>query len=251
MSYQGKKIVATIECRMTSSRLPGKVLLQSCGKSMLEHMVERLSRVEKIDEIIFATTVNSEDDGIVDLANRLNIQYYRGSENDVLKRVLEAVQKRKGDIIVETTGDCPLIDPDFVSQTLDLYLYNHCDYTYNNFYEEDGQRDYPEGMDVEVFSEQLLCLADQEGKTLQDREHVSWFFIRQPERFNLLRMPASPGLNSKQFRLTLDEIDDYHLINAVFEGLYPFKKDFSCSDMIEYLNKNPEVFNLNRHVHRI
>jgi spore coat polysaccharide biosynthesis protein SpsF len=112
------RIIATVECRMTSTRLPGKVMLKSCGKPMLQHIVERLSRVKKIDEIVFATTTNADDDCILTLSKKLGVSCFRGAENDVLKRVLLAAKKYEGDIIVEITGDCPLIDPDITSQTI-------------------------------------------------------------------------------------------------------------------------------------
>ena len=183
------KIAAIIECRMRSIRLPGKVMLKSYGKPMLEHMVERLSCVKKIDALTFATTENESDDCIEELAQSLNITCYRGSEEDVLRRDLLAAQSLQADIIVEVTGDCPLIDPEIVSQTLDLYLINPCDFVSN-----DLPPSFPMGMDVEIFSTRLLQIADREGKLPEDREHVSWFFVRSPERFRLLTLPAPPAL---------------------------------------------------------
>jgi len=236
-------IVATIECRTTSSRLPGKVLMRSCGKPMLEHLIERLSRVRRLDAIILATTTNATDDVIADLAARLGIGCYRGSEEDVLARVLGAATSVSADIIVEITGDCPLLDPDIVSQTLDLYLTNLCDYACN-----DLPPSFPIGQDVEVFSTELLRLADREGLTSEDREHVSWFFIRHPERFRHLTLPAPPPLHWAHLRLTLDEMDDFRLIDAVFTALYPSNPSFSCADVLAFLRENPELLQFNAHV---
>ncbi|GFK94853.1 8-amino-3,8-dideoxy-manno-octulosonate cytidylyltransferase [Fundidesulfovibrio magnetotacticus] len=237
------RIVSTIECRMTSSRLPGKVMMTSAGKTMLEHHVERLSRVAKIDEILFATTTNPQDDCIASLAQRLGIGCHRGSEEDVLARVLGAAESVGGDVIVEITGDCPLIDPSVVAQTLDLYLANPCDYACN-----DNPLSYPIGMDVEVFSTRLLRVAHEEGLTPEDREHVSWFFLRNPERFRLLTLPAPPELHWPDLRLTLDEQADYQLIDAVFRALYPANPAFSLADVLTLLRAHPELLQLNAHV---
>jgi spore coat polysaccharide biosynthesis protein SpsF len=105
-------------------------------------------------------------------------------------------------------------------------------------------------MDVEVFATKLLEVADREGLTDPDREHVSWFFVRNPDRFRLLMLPAPPKLNWPDLRLTVDEIDDFKLIDEIFEGLYPVKPHFSCEDIIDYLNNNRELLKINQHVHQ-
>lgn len=239
-----KRIIATVECRMTSSRLPGKVMLSSCGKPMLEHIVERLRRVPQLDGIAFATTVNSTDDSIARLAERLGVSCFRGSENDVLKRVLLTAQQEQADVIVEITGDCPLIDPEVTSQTVDLYLSNPgSDYVSN-----DLTLSYPLGMDVQVFPTELLALADKEGLTAPDREHVSWYIVRHPERFRLVTLPAPPSLRWPNLRLTLDEEDDFRLIDAIFMALYPKKPDFSLYDIVELLRNNQSMARINAHV---
>lgn len=236
-------IAATVECRIASSRLPGKVMMESLGKPMLEYLVERLKRVERLDHIVLATTENSSDGCIAELAGKLNVGCFRGSEDDVLHRVLCAAESVNADLIVEITGDCPLIDPGIASQTLSLYLSNECDYASN-----DLTPSYPLGMDVQVFSTDLLRLADREGQTPDDREHVSWFFIRNPKRFRLLMLPAPPQLHWPDLRLTLDEIGDFRLIDAVISTLYPSNPEFSCYDIVSYLRKHPHLLDLNRMV---
>lgn len=239
-----KRIIATIECRMTSSRLPGKVMLSSCGRPMLAHLIERLQRVAQLDGIVLATTVNATDDCIVALAKELGVSCFRGSEEDVLQRVLLAAQQEEADLIVEITGDCPLLDPEVTSQTIDLYLNNPgCDYVAN-----DLVLSYPLGMDVQVFSTELLALADREGLTAPDREHVSWYIVRHPERFRLLTLPAPPSLRWPDLRLTLDEEEDFRLIDAVLRELYPQKPDFSLVDIVELLRRNPALVAINAHV---
>ncbi len=242
-----RKIVATIEARMTSNRLPGKVLMKSLGKPLLEHLVERLAKVKQLDAIVIATTTNATDDGVEALALRLADKYpvtcHRGSEEDVLRRVLEAADSVKGQIIVEITGDCPLLDPDIVTQTLELYLKNTCDYVANC-----TQLTFPAGMEVQVFSTELLRRADIEGLLPEDREHVSWYFLRNPQLFKLLNLSAPQNLHHPDFRLTLDEIDDYKLIDRVLTELYPRNPNFTCSDMVQLLLANPEWLAINQHV---
>ncbi len=238
-----RKIVATVECRMTSSRLPGKVLMKSAGKTMLEHLVERLRLVPKLDGIVLATTTNPQDDCIEELAKRLKVGCFRGSEDDVLKRVLLAARSAKADLIVEITGDCPLIDPGVISQVLELYLNNECDYASNCHV-----RSYPIGMDTQVFSTALLARADREGRLPEDREHVSWYFVRNPKKFRLLTLIAPPDQLWPDLRLTLDEMDDFRLIDKLFTAFRRARRDFSCLDMIGYLKKNPRLTGLNRHV---
>ena len=241
--HEQPRVVATVECRMTSTRLPGKVMMESCGKPLLAHLVERLKRVERLDEILLATTVNPDDEIIESLAGDLEIGCFRGSEEDVLQRVLQTIDSVSGDVLVEITGDCPLIDPDIVTQTLDLYLCNDCDYAANDLVPS-----FPLGMDVEVFSAELLRLADREGLTAEDREHVSWFFVRHPDRFRLLMLPAPPKLQWPDLRLTVDQHEDFLLIDAVLNHFYPRKPDFSCRDIIEFLKDRPDLLELNRTV---
>jgi spore coat polysaccharide biosynthesis protein SpsF len=217
--------------------------MTSCGKHMLEHIAERLRRVEIIDEIVFATTVNKTDDSIEELAEQIDVGCFRGSEEDVLSRVLGAAEEYEADIIVEITGDCPLIDPEITEQTILLYLENECDYASN-----DLKPSFPLGMNVEVFSKQLLQIADKEGKTAPDREHVSWFFVRNPDRFRLLTLEADNETYWPDLRLTLDEKEDYTVIDSVFRNFYETTPNFSLRDIISYLKKNPQIALINRHV---
>ncbi len=237
------KIAAIVECRMTSSRLPGKVMMKSCGKTMLQYIAERLSRVKQIDRIIFATTGNTTDDIIAEHAEETGVDCFRGPEDDVLSRVLEAANHFDVDIIVEITGDCPLIDPGIIADTIDLYLAGACDYAAN-----DLTASFPLGMDVEIFSKNLLEIADREGMTADDREHVSWFFVRNPDRFHLKNLSAPPELYWPDLRLTLDEKDDFRLIDAVLQGILPDNPHFTLADIISFLRNNRTLLKLNAHV---
>lgn len=245
MDKKGHKIVATVEGRMTSSRLPGKILMEACGKPMLQLLTERLKKVEKIDEIVLATTVNATDDPVEELAKSIGVKCFRGSEEDVLKRVLDAANSVDASLIVEITGDCPLIDPGIVSQAIDLYLLNDCDYVANL---DPGL--FPVGMDVQIFSTELLELANKEGISQEDREHVSWFIRRQPERFTKICLPAPTELKWPELEITLDEREDYELIKKIFEHFYPENSNFNCVDIVRFLRGNESLLNINRDVTR-
>ena len=145
------RYIATIEARMTSSRLPGKPLMLAAGKTMLEHLVERLRAAPSIDGIVLATTENATDDQLCDAGHTLGIDVFRGSENDVMNRVLGAAESAKADVIVEITGDCPLIDHNIVEQCIRMHKVHNADYVSNVMV-----RSYPDGMDVEIFTMNAL-----------------------------------------------------------------------------------------------
>lgn len=238
-----RKIIATIEARMTSSRLPGKVLMEAVNKPMLELMIERLRRVPSLDAIAIATTVNAADDPIEDLAKRLSVGCYRGSEEDVLQRVLDTAQFYEADIIVQLTGDCPLIDPEIIEHTIQRYLQSNVDYAANTL-----TRTYPIGMDTTVFATDIL--ADVAGRTNDptDREHVSLFIYRHPELYSLENYAAPRALTYPEMRLTLDTPEDLELIRAIFERLYPKNPEFTLNDILVFLDQNPEIVRMNEGV---
>ena len=239
------RTVATIEARMTSTRLPGKVLKEAVGKPMLELMIERLRRAPSLDGIVVATTTNAADAPVAALAERLGVGLWRGSEDDVLSRVLEAAIHHRIDVIVETTGDCPLIDPAAVEDCIRVYRAAKVDYVSNVL-----ERSYPVGMDTQVFSASIL--ADVARRTIDpaDREHVSFYIYRHPEIYSRRNVPAPPALKRPDLALTLDTPEDYRLIGAVFEALYPKNPAFTLADVLALLDRRPEIAAMNAHVRR-
>ena len=153
---------------MTSSRLPGKVLLEAAGKPMLEYLVHRLKSVKSIDQIVLATTVNNEDLPLIKLAKNLNISYYRGSEQDVMQRVIESADSVNADVVVEITGDCPIIDPEIVEQTIQMFKVHQVDYVSNALI-----RSYPDRMDTQVFRPDTLKRSIAMTDDPLDHEHVT------------------------------------------------------------------------------
>jgi len=239
------KIVATIEARMNSSRLPGKVLLTVQGKTILELLIERLQKVRLIDEIVVATTRNNNDDLIEDLCKKNNIRIFRGSEKDVMGRVIEAAKSVSADIIVEITGDCPLIDPSIVEQILKIYIANKVDYVGNALV-----RSYPDGMDVQVFSLKTLENSYNMTNDKLDREHVTLHIRNNPEIFSHINVVAPPEIFNPDLGLTLDEKDDFILIKKIFEKFHNENKYFSCLEILNYLEENKHLYLINKHIKR-
>jgi spore coat polysaccharide biosynthesis protein SpsF len=233
-------VVCTIEARMTSSRLPGKVLLPAAGKPLLEHMVERLRRSRHVDQIVVATTVNADDEPISELAERLGIGCFRGSEDDVLSRVLGAAQAYDAELIVELTGDCPLIDPPIVDHIVDEFRRGDCDYAANVL-----EPTYPRGMDVQVFPAAVLAEVATLTDDPADREHVSLYIYEHPERYRLRSVVADEPADH---RLTVDTPEDYALVQAIFEALYASNPAFGLADILALLEARPELLALNAHV---
>ena len=230
---------------MSSSRLPGKVLLPALGKSMLMHLVERLRSVSSIDAIVIATTVNAGDNPIAELANVEDILCFRGSEEDVLGRVIGAGQSAQADILVEITGDCPVIDPDLVEQTIQVYLNNSVQYASNSVI-----RSYPDGMDTQVISFEALKSSASMTNHPLDREHVSRFIWQHPEIFSCINLLAPPSLYWPDLGLTLDEENDYKLLVNIIEALAASNPLFSCHEIISYLRASPSLLEINKAVVR-
>ena len=242
---ENKRIVATIEARMTSSRLPGKVLMEVCGKPMLQHMIERLQRVPSLDGIVVATTGNDADVPIVNLAQRMGVGFFQGSEYDVLLRVLHSARAYDIDVIVEMTGDCPLIDPVLVEDCIQGYQVAEVDYVSNVL-----ERTYPRGMDTQVFATEVLADVADRTDDPEDHEHVSIFIYSHPEIYSLKNMPGPPELTNPGLGLTLDTPEDLELIRRIFEILYPDNPNFSLANILAVLKDNPALTEFNAHVRR-
>ena len=242
--WSDKKIVATIEARMTSSRLPGKVLLPLADKPALERLLERIRTSAYVDEIVVATTTNRADDPIVSLASRLNVTYFRGSENDVLSRVLLAAQSVHGDIIVELTGDCPLINGELVDRGIEEFFSHDVDYASNTIH-----RSYPDGFDVQVFPVDILARVSKLTRDPIDRVHVSYYIYNHPDIFTLHNwFPKEKELFWPELRVTLDEQADYELLDVIFKRLLPINQHFGPYEVVDFLRENPHLLAINRNV---
>lgn len=236
-------IVANITARMTSERLPGKVLMPCAGRRMLELLVERVRRSRLINHIVISTTVNATDDVLIQCAQDLGVGHYRGSESDVVGRVTGAMTAANADLVVQLTGDCPLLDWEVIDQLIRLYQANNFDYVSNTMV-----RSYPRGLDCQVVSLATLQESLRIAKDAAQHEHVCLSIYENPSRFRLFNLLAPPELCHPGQRWTLDTAADYAFLTVVFERLYPDDPAFTSADVIRLLREHPEIEALNREI---
>lgn len=225
---------------MGSTRLPGKCDLPILHTTSTGILVERLKKVRNADGIVIATTVNSKDNILEDRALQFGVGCFRGSEEDVMSRVIGAGESSKADVIVEVTGDCLLLDPKLLERGIDLFFEGSADVVTNVM---DGKVSYPQGMDVQVYPLRLLKEAYPHA-SVEQREHVSLYFYQNPRRYRIRYMEAPNQHRFPRWRLMLDYEQDYRLLKSVFEKLYPAKNDFDVDDVIRTIRSDPELLKL-------
>ncbi|WP_339179798.1 glycosyltransferase family protein [Oceanobacillus sp. FSL W7-1293] len=236
------KILAIIQARMGSTRLPGKVLKKILDKPLLEYQIERLRKCQTLDQIVIATTTKVADKPLVDFCQSLGVSYYRGSEEDVLSRYYEAATLYDGDVIVRLTSDCPIIDPEVVDKVVTSYLNNPVyDYVSNTL-----ERSYPRGLDTSLITYSSLKEAYHKADDNLDREHVTRYIYNRPNEYDLLNI--SNDKNASHHRWTVDTNEDFRLITKIIESLYPVNPDFVLADMLHLLNENPDWVKINKHI---
>jgi spore coat polysaccharide biosynthesis protein SpsF len=236
------KLFIIIQARMTSTRLPKKVMLPLCGKSALEIMINRIEKFK--DNIIIATTNDGTEEDIVKLAKKLNVKYYQGDTDNVLSRYYESAIKfgaTNNDIIVRLTSDCPIMDQEILSQIIESFKTCKCDYLSNVI-----ERTYPRGMDTEVFRFKSLKMAYENATTSLETEHVTPY-INNTNKDKFILKSYKDIENNSKYRLTLDEIDDYEAIKEVYKK-FDDKINFSYSQLITTLKDNPYIYDINSHV---
>lgn len=235
------KAAAIIQARNGSSRLPGKANVLICGKPALQRVIERLRAAKTLDDIIIATTTNEKDDPIIDLCESLGCSYFRGSEEDVLSRVLEAARQFGVDVIVEVTADCPLLDWNHVDSLVQQHLANNCDMTSNII-----ERTFPRGYDLRVFNREVLEQVNQEVDNPVDRQHVStWMYLNPKAKGNYLiqNWMAHPEQNRPDIEVTLDTPEDLELIRFIygFES-QGYNLALTCEEVINIIDSYPDVY---------
>ncbi len=235
------KALIIVQARMTSTRLPGKVLLPLAGEPMLARLIERLRRVRRANGIVVATTTNATDDPIAALCAQLGVPCHRGSEQDVLSRYADAARLYGADVVVRITADCPLIDPALIDQLIETYEEGDSDYVSNML-----PPTWPYGMAVEVFSAAALAQAHAEATQAAEREHVTPFLYWHPERYRL-RNVASP-VDLSRHRWTVDTPEDYELVRRLFDHLMPTQPQFTQADVLALLDQHPDWIAINQHV---
>lgn len=226
-----------VQARLSSARLPGKVLMDlpyGSGASVLEQVIRRLKKSKKIDTIIVATTTNLADCRIVDVAKKEKVDCFKGSENDVLSRYYLAAKKMKLDIIVRVTSDCPCIDSEIVDLLVIKHMKEKVDYTANSL-----EKSYPHGLDAEVFNFSVLEQAYKNSKKDYEKEHVTPYIRMNPDIFRTLSIRAPADLIAPDIRITLDTEEDYSLLCCVFDQLHSRNRYFNAYDIVDLFKKKP------------
>ena len=225
---------------MGSTRLPNKSLMDIDGKTALEFMIDRVRKSKLVDDIVIATTINQEDDVIENLCINNKINCYRGSENDVLDRYYQSAKKYKAKIVVRLTSDCPLIDPDLIDETINIFINKKVDYASNAV--PPDKKKYPDGSDVEVFSFNALQRSWVEAKDLKDREHVTFYMWDKRDNFNTIMLDNEHDWG--KYRITVDYIEDLELVRNIVKKLNDNNLDGSTKEIIEII-ESEQLFNIN------
>lgn len=226
-------ILAILQARTSSTRLPGKVLLPLCGKPMILRQVERILRSKMIDHLVVATSVDSSDNPLVAVCQEAGIPFRRGSLNDVLDRFWESAKDSGADHVVRLTGDCPLCDPEVIDQLVQFHLSHGFDYTSNI-----DPPTYPDGLDVEVFRVSCLHQAWKEASLYSEREHVTPYIRKHGDLFLCGNLRNDKDLSFH--RWTVDEPADYAFALLVYENLYENNPNFGTNDVLNLLEIHPE-----------
>lgn len=236
-------IVAIIQARMGSSRLPRKVLKMVNGMPMLKFQLGRVMDAELIDEIVVATSRLPEDDEISDLCRDENMHCYRGSEDDVLSRYFDCATAFKADVVVRLTADCPFVDPIVIDNMIGEFVSSDADYIANTVPLETGM--WPDGSDVEIFSMQALERAYRETTLPEEREHVTFYFWKSIKRHEFKTLQFDNSDDWSKYRFTVDYQEDYEVITRLLDKLNQSGKYGHINEIVEVLKNNPDIRELN------
>ena len=237
------EIIAILQARCSSTRLPNKVLKPILNKPMIQWQVERLKQSKNIDKLIVATSNQRSDLPLVKLCDELSIPVFQGSLNNVLERFHNIAVDIEPKLIVRLTGDCPLIDPKIVDEVIDYMKLGNFDYVSNSM-----EPSYPDGLDVEVFSFETLEYVYANAERLIEKEHVTLYIANNRNKFKI-------GVYKNQIdlsyhRWTVDDPVDFELVTSIFEGLGHLNGDFVMEDILKFLEENPELTSLNSNTKR-
>ena len=234
------KIVAIVQARMGSSRLPRKVLKDLGGATVLDRVLNRLGRSWLIQESVVATTIEPADDAIVEHCERTGRKVFRGSEQDVLDRYYQAAKYVNADVVVRITSDCPVIDPEVTDATVHAFLDRHADYASNVLV-----RTYPRGLDTEVMTVQALERAWRESTKPYQREHVTPYIYENPQEFKLHGIENDTDCS--RHRWTVDTPEDLQLLRAIYER-FGGRDDFGWREVLKLVESDPSLAEINRNI---
>ena len=242
MNKSNNKIICIIQARMSSTRLPGKVLKKISGKPMLWYILNSLQYSKTLDHIVVATTKKKIDDQIVELCNKMNISVFRGNEKNVLNRFCEAGKKYDATHIVRISADCPLIDPTIVDKIVKKSILQNTDYVSNTL-----PKTYPMGYEVEVIKFSELLKSEKMTNDFGDQEHVTLFIMRHPKIFSHYNVVAPNLLKKPKIRVCVDTKEDFSVIQKIVD-LSNNNKFISIKEVLGILKKYPQIQKLNSHV---
>ena len=238
-----ENIVAVIAGRMNSSRMYGKTMALLCRIPSLEHIIKRLQFCKLIDEIVVATTESVHDDPIRECAQKLNIQSFSGSEEDVLDRTVKAAKYAASDQVVIINGDSPIIDPEVVDYVINIYLNARPDYASNTWCES-----WPVGTEVEICHLSILDYINTNSDDPAHHEHVTLGIHQNRNKYKLIDIIAPEHQRWPELRLTLDTREDYQLISLIYDALYPGNPMFGIDEIINFVKKNPHIIKINQSI---
>jgi spore coat polysaccharide biosynthesis protein SpsF len=243
MAHQSAKVVIVVQARMSSTRLPGKVLLPILGKSLLECMIERLQMIKHEATIVIATSDHEQDDVLQTESDRIGVPCFRGSLDNCLDRHYQAGLKYAAEVVIKIPSDCPLIDPRIIDEVLGYYFAHEGDYDFvNNLH----PATWPDGNDVEIMTMACIEKAWKEASRKLELEHTTPYIWENPDKFRIANITWSAGKDySMSHRFTIDYPEDYQFIKRVYEELYEQKPDFSCDDILNLLESKPEIYQIN------
>jgi len=237
-------LLAILQARTSSTRLPGKVLKPILGHPMLSLQIERIQRSKRIDKLIVATSNDHSDNDIVGLCINIQIPCFRGSLDDVLDRFYQTAMQYKPEYVVRLTGDCPLMDPEIIDKVINFYFEGDFDYATNSM----APYTFPDGLDVEVYSFTVLEKAWHEALLPSHREHVTPFIRQHPEMFKVGHYKNEVDLS--HLRWAVDEPEDFELVSQIYKELYPQNPTFITEDILGLINRKPSLLEINSHVDR-
>lgn len=236
-------ILGIVQARMSSTRMPGKVLMPLGGQPMLARQIERLCRAARMDRLMIATTVQPDDEPVAALAVQLGVESYRGSSEDVLDRFFRAAEPRRPSHVVRLTADCPLADWRLIDRAIERALSGDFDYVSTALHQT-----WPDGLDAEVLTFAALEAAWTEARSPVEREHVTPFVINDPGRFSQCSVDSPIDLSA--VRWTVDEPRDFELVSRVYDLLYPANPAFTTEDILALLSQKPELMKINQGIER-
>lgn len=244
MSGSIHPVVAVVQTRVTSSRLPGKVLKPLAGAPLIRRVIERVLRIEGVDAVVVALAEGAAHDAVIPALEGLNVKVVRGSETDVLARTAAAARAVKAATVMRITSDCPLIDPQASARVLAAYVAGRpSGIRYARTAFDSG---YPHGFDTEVFDADALYEAEAKASDPYEREHATPYIWRRPKQFPATLIDAQP--NRRDWRLVVDTPDDYRLIAAIYDALYPRNPNFGLADIVALFKARPELLAINANV---